>query len=192
MPILRAPKPPKRKYSLLSTLLFSGWTFRPGESSEKHNRLIFEKAGYVFGLLEKEVILFPPGYKEGIIRPYCFLAQAEYNPGLIFNISKNLESFDLRDPEKGLQPAIEVHRRTVFHPMRTLLREHVRDRRRVPTTTEFIYWVHQHRKRHGLPGDTARLHKLIRLGNLRFWVLEMVIDERGKRIQVLPLQGRKS
>lgn len=190
MPILRASSPPK-KYSLLSTLLFAGWAFRPGESDEKRNRLVFEKAGYVFGLLEKEVVLFPPGYTEGLVRPYSFLSQAENNPGLIFNLSKELESFDLREPEKGLQPAVEVHRRTVFFPMRTLLRECVVARRRVPTTTEFVYWVHRHRKRYHLSGDTAKIHKFIRLGNLKFWVLEMVIDERGKRINVLPLQGKR-
>lgn len=188
MPILKE-NPPK-KYSLLCTLLYAGWSFKPQESNERRNRLFFERSGYVFGLLEKEVILIPPGESEGHRRPYSLLAQDEHNPGLIFRISKELEAFDLRAPEKGLQPAVEVHRRSIFSPMRTLLRECVIARRRVPTTTEFTFWVYHHRKRHRLPADTNRINKLIRLGNMKFWVLEMVIDERGKRINVLPLQGR--
>lgn len=190
MPLLCKSLTPKKKYALLSTVLFAGWTLNSGVSDEARNRMVFEKDGYTFGLMEREVILFPPGHTEGIRRPYSLLSQHHGNQGFILNITENLDSFDLRDTEKGLQPAIEVHRAGWFKPMQGLLTRFRRNYRRPPNTTEFIYWLRRHRKQFSLPGDTARLHRLIKLGNYNFWVLEQKIDESGKRIEILPLRGK--
>jgi len=190
MPLLPYGPVPQKKYSLLTTALFSGWIFNVGVSDEKRNRLVLEKDGNTLVLGEKDITLFPVGHVVGIQRPYTFLAQSHKNPGFIYNINKNLDSFDLLAPEKGLQPAIVVHRETYFKPMCGLLTRFHRNVRRAPYTTEFIHWVRQHRKQSSLPGDTNRIHRLLKLGNYNFWVLEPKVDDKGSHIEILPLRGR--
>jgi hypothetical protein len=189
MPLLYGPVPQK-KYSLLTTALFSGWIFNAGVSDEKRNRLVFERDGYLLLLSEKDITLFLPGETKGLRRPYSFLRQDHKNPGFIYNVSSNLDSFDLRAPEKGLQPAIVVHRETYFKPMCGLLTRFQRNKRRPPLAIEFVNWVRQHRKQSSLPGDTNRIHRLLKLGNYNFWVLEQKVDDKGRHIEILPLRGR--
>ena len=189
MPLLsHGPIPPK-KYSLLSTALFSGWLFNVEASSEKFNRLVLKRAGHTLVLAEKGITLFLPNDIGGTYRPYSYLVQDHKNPGLIFNITKNLDSFDLQAPEKGLQPAIVVHRTRYFKSMCSLLKRFYRNTKRPPHTMEFVDWVRRHRNQSSIPGDANRIHRLLKLGNYNFWVLEPKVDEKGSRIEILPLKG---
>jgi len=190
MPLLPYGPIPPKKYSLLTTALFSGWQFNVGGSEERRNRLVLERDGYLLLLGEKNITLFPPGHVIGMRRPYSFLVQDHRNPGFIYHINRNLDSFDLRAPEKGLQPAIVVHRETYFKPMCGLLNRFQNNKRRPPLAIEFVNWVRMHRKQSSLPGDTNRIHRLLKLGNYHFWVLEPKVDEKGSRIEILPLKGR--
>ena len=190
MPILRLKGVPQKKYSLLCTLLFAGWEFSPRLSKEKKNQLVFfKKEGPVLFLDQKSIMLALPGI-EPVKRPYSHLTQDPQRPGLILNISENLDAFNLLAPEQGLLPAVEVHRTSIFKPMQGLLRRFMKERERTPNTWDFIRFCQRHRKQHQLPGDTARLHRLIKLGNYNFWVLDEEITEKGKAIKVLPLKRR--
>jgi hypothetical protein len=74
--------------------------------------------------------------------------------------------------------------------MCSLLTRFHNNRKRYPFSTEFIHWVRQHRKQSSLPGDTNRIHRLLKLGNYNFWVLEPRVDDKGSHIEILPLKGR--
>ena len=189
MPIITGGYIPLKKYSLLTTLLFAGWTFRPGDSDEGTNRLVFDRGPYIF-ILSNYGVTLTMGFKEGFKRPYRYLQQKFDNPAFIYNISENMDAFDLRAPELGLQPAIQVYRDSWFKSMASLLNRWVWAYHRPPNMREFIKWLQRHRKQHDLPSSTNRLLRLIKFGNYIFWILEEKLTRTGRHVEVLSLGGR--
>jgi hypothetical protein len=176
---------PRKKYPLLCLLLFAGWVFTPSRANQRKTILAFSHAsGWLCILDEFRVRLISPQGDEHS-RGYRFVKTHFKTPGILLDLTKEFEAFDLSLPEKGLQPAVEIHKNTIFRSLVSLLNKFVGDYKREPLKVELKWWIYKHRKGYNLTGNFSYITRYLRLGNGIFWTFEKVNVGRAVKVRVI-------
>jgi len=181
---------PRRKYPLLCLLLFAGWVFVPSRANQRKNILALSHASDWLCILDEHRVrlISPQGDEHS--RGYRFIKTHFKTPGILLDFTKELEAFDLNLPEKGLQPAVEIYKNTIFRSLVFLVNKFVCDNKREPLKVELKWWIYKHRKGCNITGDFSYITRYLRLGNGIFWTFEKVNLKPGLGIKVRVIKDK--
>lgn len=182
---------PTKQYRMILALLFAGWQFKAPESDPRGLRLCFSRGEY-------EMILEQGGLRlnqNGVCiakRSLMKFKQHPRNPFLLLEITKDLHSFDLEKPWRGMIPATEIFGELYFRSMKKLLNQFIEKNKRAPRITEFIDFCLKNRKKENLPGDRRKIRTLVEQGDMVHWVIERELRGGDQNaVWVLPLKRKK-